>query len=76
MTEIREFWEDHERRRGFTEDGMFIGDSEHADPNELVNLAGRQEYRAKATELREQLKKLLATAGEGEPEIVDAPLYP
>jgi arylsulfatase A-like enzyme len=49
---------------------------QRADPNELVNLAGRQEYRAKATELREQLKKLLATAGEGEPEIVDAPLYP
>ena len=49
---------------------------QRSDPNELVNLAGRQEYRAKATELREQLKKLLATAGEAEPEIAPAPLYP
>ena len=49
---------------------------QRADPNELVNLAGRQEYRAKATELRAQLKKLMAAAGEPEPEIVPAPLYP
>jgi arylsulfatase A-like enzyme len=49
---------------------------QRADPHELVNLAGRKEYRAKADELREQLKKLLAAAGEPEPEIVPAKLYP
>jgi arylsulfatase A-like enzyme len=49
---------------------------ERADPNELVNLAGRKEYRSKADELREQLKKLLTAAGEPEPEIVPAKLYP
>lgn len=49
-----------------------------ADPNELVNLVGRKDkhYRATADELREQLKKLLAAAGEAEPEIVPAKLYP
>lgn len=49
---------------------------QRADPHELVNLAGRKEYRAKAAELREQLKTLLAAAGEPEPEIVPAKLYP
>ena len=49
---------------------------QRSDPNELVNLAGRQEYRAKADELRDQLKKLLADAGEPIPEIVPAKLYP
>jgi arylsulfatase A-like enzyme len=49
---------------------------QRADPHELVNLAGRQEYRAKADELRNQLKKLLSDAGEAEPEIVEAKLYP
>jgi arylsulfatase A-like enzyme len=49
---------------------------QRGDPNELVNLAGRQEYRAKADELREQLKKLLTEAGEPTPEIVPAKLYP
>jgi arylsulfatase A-like enzyme len=49
---------------------------QRADPHELVNLAGRKEYRTKADELREQLKKLLAAAGEPEPEIVPAKLYP
>ncbi|QMV19747.1 sulfatase-like hydrolase/transferase [Granulicella sp. 5B5] len=49
---------------------------QRADPHELVNLAGRKEYRAKADELREQLKKLLTAAGEPEPEIVPARLYP
>ena len=49
---------------------------QRADPNELVNLAGRKEYREKANALREELKKLLAAAGEAEPEIVDAKLYP
>jgi hypothetical protein len=41
-----------------------------------VNLAGRKEYREKADELQKQLKKLLAAAGEPEPEIVSAKLYP
>lgn len=49
---------------------------QRADPHELVNLAGRKEYRAKADELRDQLKKLLVIAGEAEPEILDAKLYP
>jgi arylsulfatase A-like enzyme len=49
---------------------------QRADPNELVNLAGRQEYRAKADELRDQLTKLFAAAGEPVPEIVPAKLYP
>jgi len=49
---------------------------QRADPNELVNLAGRKEYRIKADELRDQLKNLLIAAGEPEPEIVPAKLYP
>ena len=49
---------------------------QRADPNELVNLAGRMEYRAKADELQAELKKLLVSAGEAEPEIVPAKLYP
>lgn len=46
------------------------------DPHELVNLAGRKEYRAVARELSAQLKELMAAAGEAEPEIVPAKLYP
>ncbi|MGB9289807.1 MAG: sulfatase-like hydrolase/transferase, partial [Terracidiphilus sp.] len=46
------------------------------DPHELVNLAGRMEYREIADGLREQLKELMAQAGETEPEIVPAKLYP
>lgn len=49
---------------------------QRADPHELVNLAGRKEYRVKADELREQLKKLMVSAGEPEPEIATAKLYP
>lgn len=49
---------------------------QRADPHELVNLAGRKEYRAKAEELREMLKKMLAYAGEPEAEILEAKLYP
>jgi arylsulfatase A-like enzyme len=49
---------------------------QRADPHELVNLAGRKEYREKADELRDQLKRLLTAAGEPEPEIVPAKLYP
>jgi arylsulfatase A-like enzyme len=46
------------------------------DPYELVNLAGRKEYRAQADELREVLKKAMAAAGEPVEEIAPAKLYP
>ena len=46
------------------------------DPAELVNLVGRKEYRGIADGLRDQLKELMAQAGEAEPEIVPAKLYP
>jgi arylsulfatase A-like enzyme len=46
------------------------------DPHELVNLAGRKEYRDKSDELRDELKKLMVAAGEAEPDIVPAKLYP
>ncbi|RRA48081.1 sulfatase-like hydrolase/transferase [Acidipila sp. EB88] len=59
--------------RSYSEYQMY---DQRADPNELVNLAGRKEYRVKADELREQLKRLLITAGEPEPEILPAKLYP
>jgi len=49
---------------------------QRADPYELVNLAGRKEYRQTAAQLREQLKKRIVAAGEPEPEITPAPLYP
>jgi arylsulfatase A-like enzyme len=49
---------------------------QRADPHELVNLAGRMEYREQADVLRGQLKKLMVAAGEPEPEIVPAALYP
>jgi arylsulfatase A-like enzyme len=46
------------------------------DPHELVNLAGRMEYRELCSELREELKKLMEAAGEPAPEIAPAKLYP
>ena len=46
------------------------------DPHELVNVAGRKEYREKAEELRGELKKLIVASGDPEPEIVPAKLYP
>jgi arylsulfatase A-like enzyme len=46
------------------------------DPHELVNLAGRKEYREVADGLCDQLKALMAQAGEADPEIVPAKLYP
>lgn len=46
------------------------------DPHELVNLAGRKEYRAVADHLRDELKKKIVESGETEPEIVAAKLYP
>ena len=49
---------------------------ERADPHELVNLAGRQEYREVAEELRGRLSQLMMAAGESQPDIVPAKLYP
>jgi arylsulfatase A-like enzyme len=49
---------------------------QRADPHELVNLAGRKEYRTQADDLNGKLKKLMVAAGEPEPEIVPAALYP
>jgi arylsulfatase A-like enzyme len=46
------------------------------DPHELVNLVGRKEYRATADELRNELKKLMVAAGEPDPDITLAKLYP
>jgi arylsulfatase A-like enzyme len=46
------------------------------DPHELVNVAGRKEYRETAEQLRGELKKLIVTSGDPEPEIVPAKLYP
>lgn len=46
------------------------------DPHELVNLAGRKEYRAIADALSRELKKQIAASGEAEPEIAPARLYP
>jgi len=45
------------------------------DPHELVNLAGRKEYAAKAKELKAELLALMNYAGESA-EITDATLYP
>ncbi len=49
---------------------------QRADPQELVNLAGRKEFRKEAAELREELKRLIIASGEPEPEIIPAKLYP
>jgi arylsulfatase A-like enzyme len=49
---------------------------ERGDPNELVNLAARKEYRQHAADLREELKRLIVAAGEPEPEILPAKFYP
>lgn len=46
------------------------------DPAELTNLAGRKEYRAKAKELQQRLKALMAKAGEPEAPIEQAKFYP
>jgi arylsulfatase A-like enzyme len=46
------------------------------DPSELINLAGRKEYLDLSKKLKEELLELLEFAGEGKPEIRQAPLYP
>ncbi len=43
-----------------------------ADPHELVNLAGRREYRGVALEMRERLKNRIAESGDVKPEIEEA----
>jgi arylsulfatase A-like enzyme len=48
----------------------------YADPHELVNLAGRREYRDIAAQLRERLKARMVEAGEPEPHIDEARFYP
>ena len=48
---------------------------ERGDPNEIINLAARKEFRKQADMLRDELKKLMVAAGEPEPEIVPAKLY-
>ena len=63
----------HPAAASYTEWQMY---DQRADPNELVNLAGRKEYRLKADELREQLKQVMRVAGEPDPQIVSAKLYP
>jgi len=49
---------------------------QRSDPHELVNLAGRKEYREVAGRLRQALKKRIVASGEPEPEILPAKLYP
>jgi arylsulfatase A-like enzyme len=46
------------------------------DPAELVNLAGREEYKEQATLLRNELKRLIVESGDPEPVIEAATLYP
>jgi arylsulfatase A-like enzyme len=46
------------------------------DPHELVNLAGRKEYRAISDDLRDRLKQLMVAAGEPAPDVAPAKLYP
>ena len=50
--------------------------SQAADPFEQVNLAGRQEYREKAAELRDELKGMMVAAGEPPAEIEAVKHYP
>ena len=50
--------------------------SQASDPFEQVNLAGRQEFRATAMELRDELKTMMAAAGEPAAEIEVVRHYP
>ena len=50
--------------------------SQAADPFEHVNLAGRKEFKEKATELRAELKQMMTAAGEPPAEILPATHYP
>jgi arylsulfatase A-like enzyme len=64
------------QRPGSTAYDEYLMYDEGGDPYELTNLAGRKEYRAQADELGKRLKKLMVAAGEPEPEIRPATLYP
>ncbi|MCD6506798.1 hypothetical protein J7M22_09260 [Candidatus Poribacteria bacterium] len=48
----------------------------YADPYELVNLAGRREFRDVADRLRERLIERMVEVGESEPQILKARFYP
>ena len=50
--------------------------SQASDPFEQVNLAGRQEFREAAAELRGELKTMMAAAGEPAVEIEGVRHYP
>ncbi len=63
----------HPAATGYHEYQMY---DQRADPHELVNLAGRKEYRAKADELRAELQQMMRYAGEADAPIVPAKLYP
>lgn len=47
-----------------------------SDPAQLVNLAGRVEYRSDAAALRQQLEAMIVASGEARPQISPAKLYP
>ena len=47
-----------------------------SDPAQLVNLAGRVEYRSASEALRQQLEAMIVASGEAKPEISPAKLYP
>jgi arylsulfatase A-like enzyme len=61
---------------GSTHYDEYLFYDEAGDPSELVNLAGRKEYRQQANVLRDQLKELIVGAGEPEPEITTTSIYP
>ncbi len=48
----------------------------YADPAQLVNLAGRRPFQEDAGRLREQLTRMIVAAGEPQPAIAPAALYP
>lgn len=47
-----------------------------ADPHQLVNLAGRRETRGVSAHLQGRLLERMKEAGEEQPQIIPAPLYP
>lgn len=47
-----------------------------SDPHQLVNLAGRRDTREVSARLRQRLLNRMKQAGEAQPEIQPAPLYP
>ncbi len=50
--------------------------NDYADPAQLVNLAGRSEYKQDASQLRDQLLHMIQESGEPVPTITPARLYP